>query len=30
MAIHSQWEQALRKAVQELPTIAFGGSPPPV
>ena len=30
VAIHSQWEQALRRAVQELPTITFGGSPPPV
>ena len=23
-AIHAQWEQALRKAVEELPTIQFG------
>ncbi len=27
MAIHSQWEQALRRAVQELPPIRFGESP---
>jgi putative proteasome-type protease len=24
MAIHTQWEQALRKAVQELPAVSFG------
>jgi putative proteasome-type protease len=24
LAIHSQWEQALRKAVHELPEIRFG------
>jgi putative proteasome-type protease len=28
MAIHAQWEQALRRAVQELPTIRFDGAPP--
>ena len=27
LAIHSQWEQALRKAVQELPTVRFEGPP---
>jgi putative proteasome-type protease len=29
MAIHAQWEQSLRKAVQELPPIEFGMPPPP-
>jgi putative proteasome-type protease len=29
VAIHTQWELALRRAVQELPTITFGTSPPP-
>ncbi len=28
MAIHAQWEQSLRKAVQELPPIEFGMPPP--
>jgi putative proteasome-type protease len=28
MAIHSQWEQSLRRAVQELPPIQFGSDPP--
>ncbi len=23
MSVHTQWEQALRKAVQELPTVRF-------
>ena len=30
LAIHGQWEQALRKAVQELPSITFGETPPPL
>jgi putative proteasome-type protease len=29
MAIHAQWEQALRRAVQELPRIEFGEAPSP-
>jgi putative proteasome-type protease len=29
MAIQGQWEAALRKAVQELPAVAFGGQSPP-
>jgi putative proteasome-type protease len=29
MAIHTQWEQALRRAVQELPPIDFKEEPPP-
>ena len=29
MTIHAQWEQALRRAVQELPPIQFGMPPPP-
>jgi putative proteasome-type protease len=29
LAIHAQWEQALRRAVQELPTIQFGDTPAP-
>lgn len=28
--IHTHWEQALRRAVQELPSIAFGDTPPRV
>lgn len=28
LAVHSQWEQALRRAVQELPAIRFGDIPP--
>jgi len=27
MAVHTQWEQALRRAVQELPAVRFGPSP---
>lgn len=29
LAIRGQWEQALRRAVQELPPIKFGDGPPP-
>ena len=29
MGIRRQWEQALRKAVQELPAVVFNGKPPP-
>ena len=29
MGIRRQWEQALRKAVQELPAVQFNGKPPP-
>src|SRR5262249_43292758 len=29
LAIHAQWEQALRRAVQELPPIRFGDVPEP-
>jgi putative proteasome-type protease len=28
IAVHSQWEQALRRAVQELPPVRFGGETP--
>jgi putative proteasome-type protease len=28
LAIHTQWEQALRRAVQELPPVRFDGPPP--
>jgi putative proteasome-type protease len=28
LAVHTQWEQALRKAVQDLPIIRFGPAPP--
>ena len=28
LAVHAQWEQALRRAVQELPAVRFDGPPP--